>query len=901
MLAAIESVDLARLLLDLLIVVVAAKLVAELAERVGIPAVLGEIAAGVVIGPSVLGLIDLGGADRAVSIGVMAEIGVLLLLVQVGMEMDLGELGRVGRAALLVAVLGVAVPFVLGGAVALGLGQAAEPAIFLGAALTATSVGITARVFGDLRALATTEARVVLGAAVADDVIGLIILTVVVQVVGGGSVTVTSVGSTVAWAVGFLVIAGVVGLLVVPRALDLLHRFARSGATITIAALALVLGFALLADIAELAFIIGAFMAGLAIGRSGHHQRVAADLDSVAALFVPVFFVLIGVNADLAAMFQPQALLIAGALFVVAVIGKLVSGIGARGLRADRLLIGIGMLPRGEVGLIFASIGLTQGVLDDELYGALLLVVLLSTVVTPPLMRWRIERRGDVRLAIPADDNGLVEQPAAGWVEARGGVVALTVEPPTSAVVEVALEAAALVASAKARPSDDLLDWLAARRGVPLTWTAPDTRALLGVLHVGDPRSIRFLDVTGVLERALPDVAAAVERRRHDPGELDPTHALRFPTVSRLDELVAELGPDERGAVDDLLLAGVVVDVVGVDPGHPEIGSVLGQLAVPDIAAVEAILSGARLLRSAAADLDSFEPSELRQIATHLGGRSTADAAYLLALASGARHRRALDELHTRVSDLLAHPELLGASADSLAEVRRRQALALATEPGARERLEIAPPAYLLTHEPDELARQARLVEPLPRPGVVRAAVSPEGRPDHWIVDVATRDVDGLLSRLARALTDAGADIVAANVATWTDGGVVDTFVVRSAVRPRARAMAEAMEAALSRKPLLEPVDGIEVEVDDGSLPWHTTVTISGLDRPGALASVAAAFSAAGLVVHGARSATSGPRFTGRFGVTDRHGRKLDERAVVRLRELLTGPRPRRRRSAGRR
>ncbi len=902
MLAAIEGVDLARLLLDLLIVVVAAKLVAELAERVGIPAVLGEIAAGVVIGPSVLGLIDLGGPDRAVSIGVMAEIGVLLLLVQVGMEMDLAELGRVGRAAMVVAVLGVILPFALGTTATLALGQGLEPAIFLGAALTATSVGITARVFGDLRALATTEARVVLGAAVADDVIGLIILTVVVEVVGGGSVTVASVGSTVAWAVGFLVIAGVVGLLVVPRALDLLHRFARSGTTLTVAALALVLGFALLADIAELAFIIGAFMAGLAIGRSGHHQRVAADLDSVAAVFVPVFFVLIGVNADLAAMFQPEVLLIAGALFVVATIGKLVSGLGASGLRVDRLLIGIGMLPRGEVGLIFASIGLSQGVLDDELYGALLLVVLLTTVVTAPLLRWRIERRGGVRLATPADDDAAaVGQPAHGWVEARGGVIQLTAEPPTSDVVQVVLQAAALVASAKARPSDELLDWLAARRDVPLTWAPPDTRALLGVLHVGDPRSIRFIDVTGVLERALPDVAAAVERRRHDPGELDPTHPLRFPTVSRLDELVAELGPQERGAVDELLLAGVVIDVAGVDPGRPEIGSVLGQLAVDDIAAVEAILSGATLLRSAAADLDSFEPSELRQIATHFGSRSTADAAYLLALASGARHRRALDELHTRVCDLLVHPELLGASADSLAEVRRRQALALATEPAARERLDAAPTAYLLTHEPDELARQARLVEPLPRPGVVRVAVSPDGRPDHWIVDVAARDLDGLLARLARALTDAGADIVAANVATWPDEGVVDTFVVRSAVRPRARAMAEVMEAALARKPVLEPVENLEVEVDDGSLPWHTSVTISGADRPGALASVAAAFSAAGIVVHGARSTTTGPRFTGRFGVTDRHGRKLDDRAVIRLRESLAGARPRRSRFAGRR
>ena len=205
-----ESVDLARLLLDLLIVIAAAKLAAEGAERVGVPAVLGEIVAGILVGPSVLGLVELGG-ERGVSLGVLAEIGVLLLLVQVGMEMDLAELGRVGRASMLVAVIGVAVPFVAGAGAGVGLGFDTETAIFLGAALTATSVGITARVFGDLRALATIEARIVLGAAVADDVLGLIILTVVVKVVTGDSVTVGVVASTVGLALGFLVLSGVVG------------------------------------------------------------------------------------------------------------------------------------------------------------------------------------------------------------------------------------------------------------------------------------------------------------------------------------------------------------------------------------------------------------------------------------------------------------------------------------------------------------------------------------------------------------------------------------------------------------------------------------------------------------------------------------------------------------------
>ena len=504
-----ESVDLARLLLDLLIVIAAAKLAAEGAERVGVPAVLGEIVAGILVGPSVLGLVELGG-ERGVSLGVLAEIGVLLLLVQVGMEMDLAELGRVGRASMLVAVIGVAVPFVVGAGAGVGLGFDTETAIFLGAALTATSVGITARVFGDLRALATIEARIVLGAAVADDVLGLIILTVVVKVVTGDSVTVGVVASTVGLALGFLVLSGVVGILAVPPLLAVIARRSRSGTTLTVAALVIVLGLAVLADSAQLAFIIGAFMAGLAIGRSGQHERIANDLNSIGGVLIPVFFVLIGVNADVGAMFQPSVLLDAAVLLVIAVVGKIVSAYGAAGTRSDRLLIGLGMIPRGEVGLIFASIGLAQGVLDDELYGALLLVVLLTTVITPPLLRWRIAGKG--RADVGEMDDDVTAEPADGWAAARDGQIVLDGRPPSRAVAVVALQAAAL--ADHGAPSDDLLTWFGERRDVDVDWTLDDTNALLGVLRHGGPRAVRLLDVTGVLERGVPLVAEALAHRR---------------------------------------------------------------------------------------------------------------------------------------------------------------------------------------------------------------------------------------------------------------------------------------------------------------------------------------------------------------------------------------------------
>ena len=267
------------------------------------------------IGPSVLGLVEVTG-DRGVSIAVIAEIGVLLLLLQVGMEMDIGELSKVGKASLLVAVVGVALPFAGGAIAGVALGYPAKTAIFLGAALTATSVGITARVFGDLRALATSEARIVLGAAVADDVLGLVILTVVVKVVTGGSVGFGIIAGTLGLAIGFLLATGVVGLLLVPRALDFVHRKASSGATIVVAALVVTLAFAELADAAKLAFIIGAFMAGLGLGRSDHNERITRDLGAIGNILIPVFFVLIGVNADLSAMGDPKVLGLAAVLTV---------------------------------------------------------------------------------------------------------------------------------------------------------------------------------------------------------------------------------------------------------------------------------------------------------------------------------------------------------------------------------------------------------------------------------------------------------------------------------------------------------------------------------------------------------------------------------------------------------
>src|SRR4051794_20768830 len=359
--------DIAEILRDILIVLVAAKAAAEIAERIGVPTVVGEIVAGIIIGPSLLNAV--GNGDEVLR--TLGEIGVILLLLDVGLEMDIDELAKVGRSSILVATVGVVTPMVLGiGAMEL-IGQDFKTSLFVGAALTATSAGITARVFGDLRALATTEARIVLGAAVADDVMGLVVLTVVVRLVTEGSVSVLSVAGIVFVAVLFLVLGGFVGLRIAPPLFDAVDRLARSTGTLVAIALAFTLAFAELADAAKLAPIVGAFVAGIALSRTRQSGRIARELAPVGHLFIPVFFLQIGIDADISAFGQISVLRDAALLLLVAVVGKLVSPLGATGASGDKLLIGLGMLPRGEVGLIFATLGLQSGVLGDDLYAAL--------------------------------------------------------------------------------------------------------------------------------------------------------------------------------------------------------------------------------------------------------------------------------------------------------------------------------------------------------------------------------------------------------------------------------------------------------------------------------------------------------------------------------------------------
>jgi Kef-type K+ transport system membrane component KefB len=388
------GLDVARFFLALSVILVAAKLLGEVAERIGQPAVLGELVAGVLLGGSVLGVVPAHGVSGEM-IQVLAELGVLLLLFEIGLETDLREMFRVGTASLAVAVVGVAVPFVLGYAywvsvphAAAGAANVNTAAIFVGATLTATSVGITARVLSDLGRMSTVEARIIVGAAVIDDVLGLVILSVVSRVAAGTAVTLAGVLRTLAVAAGFLVAAVMLGRFLLPRLFDVVVRM-RVRYVLLVFAIAFALGLSSLSVLAGSALIIGSFAAGLILSGTNQFDTIEQEVRPVASVFTPIFFVSVGASVNLRLLdpTSPGArgtLAIAGALTLIAIVGKLASGWAAPWMPMRRLLVGVGMVPRGEVGLIFADIGRRSGVLTDEVFGAVLLVVMVTTFLAPP-------------------------------------------------------------------------------------------------------------------------------------------------------------------------------------------------------------------------------------------------------------------------------------------------------------------------------------------------------------------------------------------------------------------------------------------------------------------------------------------------------------------------------------
>ncbi len=407
------------LLFDLFIILLAAKIAAELIERVGQPAVIGELLAGVIIGPYALGFIgtpspsliagfhgDHALAQEAVNLvyHLFAELGVVVLLFFVGLETRIADILRVGLRAVFVAVLGVALPFVLGYTL-MGpiLGQPQIEAIFVGAAMVATSVGITARVLRDLGVIASTESRIILGAAVIDDILAMVILAVVSGLATTGSVRPLDVLLIGGQAAAFTAFVALVGTGAMRRFALGFNRFRMEGAPLAIGLLTM-LGLATLSASIGLAAIIGAFLAGMVFAEAREHFELEHQTLPIYQFLVPFFFVLTGSQVDWRLFVDPAIMGVALTVTALAIIGKVVGcGLASSGLgRRSMAIIGVGMAPRGEVGLIVASLGLSIGAIPPTIFGVVVVMSVLTTVVVPPVLR--ILYIGQPETAISAED-----------------------------------------------------------------------------------------------------------------------------------------------------------------------------------------------------------------------------------------------------------------------------------------------------------------------------------------------------------------------------------------------------------------------------------------------------------------------------------------------------------------
>ncbi|MGH7885879.1 MAG: cation:proton antiporter [Thermodesulfobacteriota bacterium] len=404
----VDNLTIEKFLLSLTLILVFSKVFGELAERVKQPSVLGELVAGVILGASVLALVPSSHGQLGYeTFHLLAEVGVAILLFEIGLETDLKDLIKVGPTSALVAIIGVALPFVFGFLSVLGFQKFGllnlDPtflilvAITTGATLTATSVGITARVLSDMNKLQTSESRIILGAAVIDDILGLIILGVVTGLIesfengNGSTVSLLNIGLIMLKAFGFLSVSIVAGNLIAPKLFKFFSKLKVRG-LILLFAVSFAFIYSILANYMGLAPIVGAFAAGLVLRNTSQFQTIEHNLRPVSDFFTPIFFVTIGASVDIS-VFNPfvseniQVLLIALILFVVAVVGKFASGFSVFQKGINKSVIGVGMIPRGEVGLIFAQVGLSHAIFDSKLFSAITAMVMLTTFIAPPLLQ----------------------------------------------------------------------------------------------------------------------------------------------------------------------------------------------------------------------------------------------------------------------------------------------------------------------------------------------------------------------------------------------------------------------------------------------------------------------------------------------------------------------------------
>lgn len=418
-----SSMVLAAVLLSLVVIYLASKVGGELSNRVGLPPVLGELLGGVIVGISVFHLLAFpeGGTDSSNSlvmtflqttagltpeatpavfeaqsevVSVLAELGVIILLFEIGLESNLKDLISVGIQASIVAVVGVVVPFTAGTVGLMTLfGVGAVPAIFAGAALTATSIGITSKVLSELGRLNSKEGQIILGAAVIDDVLGIIVLAVVASLAKDGVVDVSKVIYLIISATGFILGAILLGNVFNKTFVAIADQLKTRG-ELVIPAFIFAFVMAYFASIIQLEAILGAFAAGLVLEETDKRKELQRQVVPIADMLVPIFFVTVGAKTDLGVLNPAipdnrEGLIMASFLIIVAILGKVITGFSVFGQpQINRLAIGVGMVPRGEVGLVFAGVGAASGVLSKSLGAAIIMMVILTTFLAPPLLRF---------------------------------------------------------------------------------------------------------------------------------------------------------------------------------------------------------------------------------------------------------------------------------------------------------------------------------------------------------------------------------------------------------------------------------------------------------------------------------------------------------------------------------
>lgn len=402
--------------LMLAVLLLAARFLAELSTRLGIPAVIGELAAGLLLGPSVLGWVS-----PNVTLKILAEIGIILLLFEVGMDTDIFRLARAGAKPLIVAAAGFVLPFLLGWGVSRYL-FALPPVVslFVGGTLTATSIGITVRVLSDLQRRSSDEAQIVIGAAVLDDILGVIALAFLYQFGVLGEVTPASIAEVGVYILLFMALAPVAAKAMA-WVIDRFDRKSESPGLLLTMVVSLIMLFSYLAHVVGAPEIMGGFAAGIAMGQqfrvtfaerlhlpfTSYINRVfAASPELTSRLerqmrpllhtYTPIFFVMVGVSLNLRTVDwgSPFIWLLALVLLAVAILGKVAAGYCIAERRLRQAAIGLCMVPRGEVGLIFAQLGLNNGILDEQLYAALLIVIALTTLLPPFALKWFYARWG---------------------------------------------------------------------------------------------------------------------------------------------------------------------------------------------------------------------------------------------------------------------------------------------------------------------------------------------------------------------------------------------------------------------------------------------------------------------------------------------------------------------------